>query len=142
MTATARSRAPNVWRCLATWLVMLLVAVANGAVRDFTYGRVVSELTAHQVSTAIGIALLGIVMWRFVRRYPPASARAAIAIGLLWMLLTVAFEFLFFHYAGGRSWGELLANYDVSKGRVWVVVLAWVAVAPYVFFRVRTKRAS
>jgi hypothetical protein len=125
------------WKYLVAWLLMLLVSIANGAVRDFTYGKHMDELTAHQLSSVSGILVLGLVIWGFVRRYPPLSSREAISIGLLWMALTVAFEFLFFHYVGGHSWAELLANYNVLKGRVWVVVLAWVAIAPYVFFRLK-----
>lgn len=34
----------NLWKTLAAWLAMLAVSVANGAVRDFTYGRHISEL--------------------------------------------------------------------------------------------------
>jgi len=123
------------WKYLLAWFLMLLASVANGAIRDFTYGKRVDELTAHQLSTVSSVLLLGIVIWGFVRLYPPASGRQAISIGLLWLALTVAFEFLFFHYVGGHSWAELLGNYNVLKGRVWVVVLAWVAIAPYVFFR-------
>lgn len=117
------------------WLAMLLVAVANGALRDFTYGRRLEELVAHQLSSAIGMVLLGVVMWAFLRRHPPVSGRQALGIGLFWMGLTVAFEFLFFHYLGGHSWASLLAAYDLLAGRVWVVVLAWIAVAPYLFYR-------
>jgi hypothetical protein len=116
---------------------MLLVSVANGAARDFTYGRQVSELAAHQISTAIGVLLLGIVMWVAIRRYPPPTARHAVLIGVLWAGLTVAFEFLFFRYVGGHSWADLLANYDVTRGRVWVLVVLWLLVAPYLFFRMR-----
>jgi hypothetical protein len=53
----------------------------------------------------------------------------------------VAFESLFFHYVVGHPWSELLANYDIVHGRLWPVVLLWIAVAPYVFFRLFTKRA-
>jgi len=31
------------------------------------------------------------------------------------LALTVAFEFLFFHYVGGRSWSKLLANYNLLE---------------------------
>jgi hypothetical protein len=120
---------------LAAWFVMLLVSIANGAIRDFTYGKHMDELTAHQLSTLSGVLLLGIIIWRFIRLYRPSSSQQAVLIGLLWLGLTVAFEFLFFHYVGGRSWSELLSNYNIFKGRVWVVVLAWIAIAPYVFFR-------
>jgi hypothetical protein len=127
------------WKYLTAWFVMLLVSVANGAIRDFTYGNHMDELTAHQLSTVSSVLLLGFVIWRFVRLYPPSSGQEAISIGLLWVALTVAFEFLFFHYVGGHSWSELLANYNVLKGRVWVFVLAWVAIAPYVFFRLNRR---
>lgn len=116
---------------------MLVVSIANGAIRDLTYGKRMNELAAHQLSTAISVLLLGAVIWLFVRHYPPSSARRSVATGLAWCALTVAFEFLFFHYVGGYSWSELLANYNVFAGRVWVVVLLWVAVAPYVFFQFR-----
>lgn len=122
-------------RNLIAWLVMLIVSVANGTLRDFTYGRHLPELAVHQLSTLSGIVLLGAVIYLFVRRWPPASAQQAFSIGLFWMLLTVVFEFLFFHYVGGHSWAELLANYDLSKGRLWPLLLAWVAFSPWVFFR-------
>jgi hypothetical protein len=124
---------------LATWFVMLLVSIANGAARDLTYGKYMSELAAHQLSTVTSVLSLGVVTWLFVRFYPPYSAIHAITIGVAWAALTVAFEFLFFHFFGGHSWSELLANYDISEGRVWVVVLLWVAAAPYVFFHCRRQ---
>jgi len=123
------------WRPLIAWFIMLLVSIANGAVRDLTYGRQMAELTAHQLSTVSSIVLLGLVIRIFVRRYPPASGRAAARIGLAWLALTVAFEFLFFHYAAGHPWPELLAAYNLRQGRVWVFVLAWIALAPGLFFR-------
>jgi hypothetical protein len=125
---------------LAGWFVMLLLSVANGAIRDFTYGRHMDELTAHQISTGSSVVLLGIAIWGYVRIYPPSSSSQALWLGLRWMLLTVAFEFLFFHYVGGHSWTELLSNYNLLRGRVWVLVLAWVATAPYLFFRMRRRR--
>ena len=122
-------------RYLAAWFVLLVVAMINGALRESTYGKYVSELSAHQLSCVTGILLFAVVIHQNVRRWPPASAREAWRIGLFWMALTVAFEFLFFHYVGGHSWEVLLANYDMSAGRLWPLILLWVAVAPYVFYR-------
>jgi hypothetical protein len=126
-------------RYLIAWLVMLIVSVANGAVRDFTYGKYISELHAHQLSTLSGMVLLGAVIFSFVHLWPPASARQAMFIGLIWMLFTVAFEFIFFHFVAGRPWAELLANYDLLHGRIWVLLLAWIALAPYLFHRLRER---
>ena len=116
----------KLFRYLSVWLVMLMISVANGAVRDFTYGKKLSELRAHQVSTFTGMVLLGVVIWIFVRRWPPRSGREAFGIGVFWLALTVAFEFLFFYFAGGHPWSELLADYNLAGGRVWVLLLVWV----------------
>jgi hypothetical protein len=126
-------------RYLISWFVLLLVAVVNGGLRDFTYGKHVAELLAHQISCVIGILLFAVVISRYVRRWPPASAREAWFIGAFWMALTVAFEFLFFHYVGGHSWEELWANYDMVSGRLWPLILLWVLVAPYLFYRIFHK---
>lgn len=60
------------------WVQMLFIAVANGALRQLTFEKVMSELHAHQLSTAIGSVLIGLFIWIVVRIWPPASARRAL----------------------------------------------------------------
>ena len=38
-------------------------------------------------------------------------------IGAAWVVLTVIFEFGFGHYVDGKSWSELLENYNLPAGR-------------------------
>jgi hypothetical protein len=114
---------------------MLLIAIANGALRQLTFGKVMPELRAHQLSTAIGSVLIGLFIWVVVRLWPPTSARQALSIGLVWLTLTVAFEFVFGRFVMHRPWHELVHDYNVIEGRVWAVFLIWLTLAPYVFFR-------
>jgi hypothetical protein len=59
----------------------------------------------------------------FVRHIRPRYSLTDLwLVGLLWLALTLAFELLFFHYAAGKPWEVLLADYDVLQGRIWVVV--------------------
>ncbi len=124
-------------RYVIAWFVMLVVAFINGGVRDFTYGRELPPLIANQISCVTGIVLLGTVIYLYARRWPFTSQRQAWAVGLFWMALTLAFEFLFFHYVARHPWAELLAAYDIASGQLWPLVLLWVAVAPYLFHRLR-----
>jgi hypothetical protein len=127
------------WKYLVAWAPMVAIAVANGLVREAWYGKRISELRAHQISTASGLLLLGAYMWVIIRLWPPESLKEALAVGLIWLALTVTFELLFGHYVAGHSWGRLLRDYNVFAGRVWLLVLVWVAIAPYVFLRLQRQ---
>jgi hypothetical protein len=49
---------------------------------------------------------------------------------MIWLLLTLAFEFLAGHSLFGKPWDMLLADYDVVRGRIWVLVLMSTLLAP------------
>lgn len=124
------------------WFVLLVAAMGNGLVREFLYQPSVGDLTAHQISTLTGIILFGLTIWGMSRLWPLQSSRQAWTIGFIWLVMTVAFEFLFFHYVARHSWEELLNNYNILEGRVWVAVLLWTLIAPYVFWRVQQRRKN
>jgi hypothetical protein len=125
------------WKYFLAWFPMVLIAIANGVLRQSWYGEHLAELRAHQVSTLTAAVVLGAYMWAVIRRWRPDSATIAIGIGLMWLLMTVCFEFLFGHFVAGHSWERLLHDYDFSAGRLWLLLLAWVMAAPYLFFRLR-----
>lgn len=131
-----------IWKYILGWFGLFIVAMINGGLRDALYKSVVGELAAHQISTLTGIILFGLVIWWMTRMWQIASSRQAWTIGLIWLVMTVAFEFLFFHYVTGHSWNELLNNYNIVEGRVWVLVLLWTLVAPYVFWRMQQSHES
>ena len=122
---------------IIAWFPMVVIAIANGGLRQAWYGKHLGELQAHQISTLTAIVLFGVYIGFVVRVWRPASATQAVTIGLVWLAMTVAFEFLFGHYVAGHPWDRLLHDYNIFAGRVWLVVLVWVTVAPYLFSRLR-----
>ncbi len=123
-------------RYLLAWLPMVVIGIANGVLRETTYGKRLPELRAHQVSTLTGLVLFGLYIWWLSLLWPLRSAKEAVVIGLVWVVLTLAFEFSFGHWVAGHSWRRLLADYNVLAGRVWVVVLVWIGIAPFLFYRI------
>lgn len=122
-------------RYLLSWFLLAIVAVANGILREATYGKHVSELSAHQISTGTGILFTGLLVWGLSRFWPIESSAQAWVIGMCWLLATTAFEFGFGHFVAGHSWSKLLADYYFFNGRVWLLFLFWITVMPYVFYK-------
>jgi hypothetical protein len=118
------------WKYLLVWLLLAVVAIGNGIVRQATYGKLLPELSAHQLSTLTALLAAWAVVWLANRRWPIASAAHAWKIGAAWLLMTVLFEFGFGHYVAGHSWERLLADYNLLEGRVWLLFLAWITVLP------------
>ena len=117
------------------WLLLAVVATANGILRQITYGQHISDLAAHQVSTVTAIIATGTVAWVVNRFWRIESASQAVLIGGCWLILTVAFEFGFGRYIAGHSWARLFADYNIAEGRVWSLFLIWIAILPFLVFR-------
>jgi hypothetical protein len=83
-----------IWRALAVWLVILVLANLNGAVRELWIIPQIGELSGRALSTLILCGLVFFLTWRTIGWIRPVSAGEAVEIGVLWLLLTLAFEFL------------------------------------------------
>ena len=122
------------------WVGGPVLAIANGAAREKLYADAVGDDAAAAISTGTLLALLGGYMWLLERRWPLDSRREALSVGAAWTALTVAFEFGFGHWVEGDSWSELLGSYDVTAGRVWVLVPAAMFAGPEIMRRLAAAR--
>jgi len=113
---------------------MLLIAVINGTLRDLLYQKYVGDLTAHQISTFTLILFFALFIACAFQKFPPSSSAQAILIGLVWVAMTLAFEFGFGRWRG-NSWEKLFEDYNLLKGRLWVLIPMWMMLAPYIFYR-------
>lgn len=115
------------------WFAFPFVGIMNGVLRETTYKKFVGDLPAHQISTVTGIFFFGIIFYLIFRKWKIESAKHAILIGLIWLGLTILFEFGFGHYIMGNPWEKLLHDYNLAEGRFWSLFLFWVLIAPYFF---------
>jgi len=122
-------------RTVIAWCVLLVAAVGNGAVREVLIAPYTSDLAAHAASAVTISAATLILSWFLVPWIGPVTSAEALRVGAVWVALTVAFELLGGHYLFRASWSQLLADYNVFAGRVWVLVLVTTIVAPFVSVR-------
>lgn len=122
-------------RYVLAWIPMIFIGIVNGTLRETTYGKSLNELQAHQVSTIVGIGLFSSYIWGLTHLWRLESTTQAIVIGAIWFGLTIAFEFIFGHYVAGHSWNRLFQDYNLFAGRVWLLVLLWIAIAPWLFYQ-------
>jgi len=106
------------------WISFIPIPIVNGVFRNYFYAPFLGELLAHQVGTII-VSLIFVLYIYLVFRKQLIIQRniVLILIGLLWVSLTIVFEFGFGHYIMSNSWEKLLFDYNLLSGRIWSLFL-------------------
>jgi hypothetical protein len=116
-------------RALVVWVGILGLAAVNGALRDLVVAPRLGDTMARALSTVILCVLILLVARNTIRWTDPRTARDALTIGTLWLALTLIFEFGS-GLSAGKTWALMLEDYDVLRGRLWVVVPIVTFIAP------------
>ncbi|MHA1490885.1 MAG: hypothetical protein ACTSRI_14720 [Promethearchaeota archaeon] len=111
-------------KALGMWFLMCIIAILNGIIRNGVYSPIVGEYFAHVISSFILICIFFLVIALYYNNIKGKyENRDPLYIGVLWLISTIAFEFIFGHYIVGHSWEHLFADYNIFQGRIWIFVL-------------------
>jgi hypothetical protein len=110
-------------RTMMVWLLMAVLAIVNGTVRNALITPHLGENAGHVISTVSFCILSFFVMWLLIPWIGPKDRGQVWQIGIIWLGSTIAFEFIAGHYVFGNPWDKLLADYNIFRGRIWIAVL-------------------
>jgi hypothetical protein len=109
-------------KAFGVWLGMLVVAFVNGALRELLIVRLVGEQVGHVLSVFLLSGAIFGIAYVFVKAIAPVPSSTLLGIGLFRLVLSLLFEFGFFHYVMHVPWEKLLADYNLFRGRLLIVV--------------------
>lgn len=125
------------WKSVLLWFVLMLLAIANGAVRIKLIIPFTGLTGGLAISTMMLCTLILFATWLSIRWMGPDDAQQAVGIGALWLAMTLGFEFGAGHFLFKKPLSELLLDYDLSRGRIWVLVPIATALAPWLMAKAR-----
>jgi hypothetical protein len=124
--------AAMIYRALTIWFGILILANINGAVREAWLIPALGSAPGRALSTIFLSTLVFLVSGLTITWIAPPTARHALLVGVLWLLLTLAFEFLVGHYVFHKPWADLTEDYHcparsdlapgASPGAVWTTL--------------------
>lgn len=124
-------------RALAAWLLILLFAMGNGVLREMILLAYFPLPIAFMISgllLSLVIFVLAFVLAPWLRL---DTTGFGLVVGMMWLCLTLLFEFGFGLGVQGLSWDEVLAAYTFADGNIWPLVLLATLFAPLVAQRMR-----
>lgn len=123
-------------KAFAVWLGILVLAVANGLLREVVLIPALGKSPGLILSGVLLSGLILVVAYLALPWFGRVAVASCAAIGFGWLVLTLAFEFSFGRLQG-KSWTTLLEAYTFSGGNMWPVVLLITAAAPSIAGRLR-----
>ncbi len=124
-------------KALLVWLIMMVLAILNGALRVKVINLFVGEYSGHILSSLLLSLIIFITSYIFVSVFKISISKELLLVGIFWFILTIIFEFGFGHYIMNHPWEKLLADYNFFKGRLWILVLISELLAPIICGKIK-----
>ena len=103
-------------RALATWLVMIVAEILHGIARGIFLVPHVGEFRSSQIgvfTSSVIVLAVALVFGRWIGATRPTQL---LMVGVLWLVLTLAFEILFGRMVMRLLWERLSADYNMLEG--------------------------
>ncbi len=118
-------------RSIFVWMLIILVEMLHGIARTRFLEPHVGDRKARQLGVITGSLLIFILSLLLVPWIDAGSAGQLLFVGLLWAILTVAFELIFGRYVAHFSWERLLSDYNLKGGGLMPLGLLSMILSPW-----------
>jgi hypothetical protein len=119
------------------WLMFIIAESLNGTVRILWLISAFGDPLAHQISFLMGAILIVTIATIFVSWLQAAHISQLLAVGVLWLLLTVGFELILGRFVLGYSWSQIAADYNIYQGGLMPYGLVLLTLSPVIAVKIR-----
>ena len=126
-------------RAFLIWLVIIFAESLHGTIRQLFLAPLVGDFSARRIAVFSGMILIFLITFFFIRRINAPSVNSLFGIGLLWIILTVLFEFGLGVFVFDYSRERMFEDYDVSRGGLMGFGLLFMFFAPFLADKLRGK---
>jgi hypothetical protein len=134
---TPAPRKKQLVRAFAVWLVLIVAEILHGIARRIFLVPHAGEFRSNQIGVFTGSVIILVIALAFVRWIGATRTTELLAVGGLWLMLTLAFEIAFGRIVVGASWERLAADYNVPEGGLLPFGMLVLMLSPLIAGKVR-----
>lgn len=118
------------------WVTILPIAFINGIIRVAFLNLYFGERLGHILSTFLLVVAVVLVVCFFNGKIENRTNKDLMIIGILLVFFTIVFEFSL-GFSTGKTWQFMLEDYNLLKGRIWLLVLLTEFLSPLILKSIR-----
>lgn len=124
-------------RSLLIWLLIIIIETINGTTRDVFLSPVIGGRAAKAVSFGTAILLVTSITYLSIYWIRASNAVELLGVGILWALLTFAFEIVISVGVAGRTWERSMADLNPFSEGLMGFGLIFLVFVPLFIYRIR-----
>lgn len=124
-------------RSLIVWLLLIAAEILHGIARAVFLVPHVGQFRSNQIGVFTGSLIVLMITLVFIRWIGASRSSQLLRIGLLWGVLTLAFEILFGRFVVGASWERIASDYNVLDGGLMPFGIVVLVLSPWIAGKVR-----
>ena len=128
-------------RAFLIWTLIIAAEFLHGILRVLLLEPLVGDFRARQIAVFTGMLIILTISRLFVGWLRAANDFQLFLAGLIWVVLTIAFEISLGRLLG-FSWERILSDYDISNGGLMLLGLLFLMFAPLIAAKLREKSAT
>lgn len=123
-------------KVLLVWGLIACIEVIHGIVRAKWLAPRVGDFRSRQIGVLTGSILIFITTYLLFPWMEIATPESALRVGILWFICMFIFEMSLGHYVFKFSWKWLLSDFNILKGRLLILGMIFLMLAPWIVGRV------
>lgn len=124
-------------RAFAVWLLIIFAESLHGTVRQILIAPLIGDFPARRIAFFVGLLLIFLIAYFSVRWIRAGNKKQLFAIGSLWAILTLSFEFALGFLVLGYTRERVFEDYQVSRGGLMGFGIIFIFFAPYLAAKLR-----
>ena len=119
-------------RAVGLWLLLMGAETLHGLWRVKVLAVWLGEEFAHDIGIFTGSLIILLITFACIDWIPARDTRTLLLVGGTWVALTVGYEVVLGRLAFHYSWSEVVAEFDLSRGRLLPLGLLFLFLSPLI----------
>lgn len=125
------------FRAFLVWLIIIFAESIHGTLRQLFLAPLIGDFPARRIAVFTGMLLIFIITYFFIRWIAAPTVKSLLAIGIMWMILTIMFEFGLGFFVFSYSWERMFEDYNLSRGGLMGFGLLFLVFVPLIAAKLR-----
>lgn len=124
-------------RVLTVWIIIIFAEMIHGILRGLFLVPVFGDLASRQIGVFTGSLIILVISYITVRWIGAKIKTELLITGLIWMLLTIAFEISFGRLVMNYPWERILSDFNILNGGLLPIGMIFLMLSPLIAAKIR-----